>query len=521
MPATGEAPTREARDGASAPGATPAFDLDQAGPLTGPGRASRVLPFSLVAFACLAATLVPPGLTRPGWFAAATVLLAAIAVAALTVPWDRLPVHWQVAPALLFFPVVVLARQAAGGSDSRLGGLVLVPVVWIALYHGRRWASVGVATAAVVLGGPTLLDVRGYTDSDWRATIVLTAVAILVCLSVQSLVRSLTAGRRRAEELAHRLHRSETNLRVVADVVRRAQVPGADARHAVCTGAAALANAQMAWLMEPDGEGHLVDTGSTNSPVSPIRLAVHGDDSGVALAFREGRERFVPDAGSSPYVSRGLVEVTGTHSVYYAPVRDGETTLAVLVVAWTDQVSPDVALLDGLRLLVAESANLIQREDAVRRLRDAARVDPLTGVANRRVLDEALKVEVARAARGQVVTVALLDLDHFKRFNDQHGHVVGDQLLREATAAWISVLRVGDLLARYGGEEFCVVLRDTGASEAAEVMERMRALMPRGQTVSVGLSRVDPQDDVQSLMTRVDAALYAAKRGGRDRVTAA
>lgn len=519
MSAIGERRALPEQDRADAPGER--TDLVAAGPLTGASRSARVLPFAGAALVCLATALGPPGLTHPAYLAVAAVLLALIALAGIAAPWARVPVGWQVAPALVFFVVVVLARHAAGGSESRLGGMVLIPVVWLALYHGRRWGAVGVGLAATVLGAPALLGIRDYTASDWRATVVLTAVAILVSASVQSLVRSLTSGRLRAEQLAERLHRSETNLTVVADVVRSAQKLGADARHAVCSGAAALAGAQMAWLMEPDGTGHLVDTASLNSPVSPIRLPLDDLDSGVTSAFHEGRERFVADARDSAAVSRALIEVTGTRSVYYAPVRHESTVVGVLVVAWTEPVDPDDALLDGLRLLVAESANLLLREDAVRRLRDAARVDPLTEVANRRVLDDNLKVQVARAARGHSVTVALLDFDHFKRFNDSYGHPVGDELLRESTAAWATTLRTGDLLARYGGEEFCVVLHDTVAEEAIAVLERLRSLTPRGQTVSVGLTTVRPDDDVRTLMVRVDAALYAAKRAGRDRVTAA
>ena len=104
-----------------------------------------------------------------------------------------------------------------------------------------------------------------------------------------------------------------------------------------------------------------------------------------------------------------------------------------------------------------------------------ARTDGLTGVANRRAWDDELPRELARAARsGRPVCIALLDLDHFKAYNDRHGHQAGDRLLKAAAAAWESRLRKTDLLARYGGEEFAVMLPDCGLDSGMEIAERCR-----------------------------------------------
>jgi diguanylate cyclase (GGDEF)-like protein len=149
-----------------------------------------------------------------------------------------------------------------------------------------------------------------------------------------------------------------------------------------------------------------------------------------------------------------------------------------------------------------------------------ARTDSLTGVANRRAWDEELPRELARSARsGQPVSVALLDLDHFKAYNDEHGHQAGDRLLKAAAAAWESRLRKTDLLARYGGEEFAVLLPDCALDNAMEIAERLRTAQPEG-TCSIGVADWDGREDLSRLVARADRALYAAKAGGRDRCLA-
>jgi diguanylate cyclase (GGDEF)-like protein len=126
---------------------------------------------------------------------------------------------------------------------------------------------------------------------------------------------------------------------------------------------------------------------------------------------------------------------------------------------------------------------------------------------------------MARVRRyGGRLYVALLDLDHFKRYNDQHGHQGGDRLLKEATAAWQTRMRRSDLLARYGGEEFTVLLRDCTPVQAVMVLDDLRAVTPDGQTFSAGLAEWDGLEDPERLVGRADRALYEAKHAGRDRI---
>jgi len=171
-----------------------------------------------------------------------------------------------------------------------------------------------------------------------------------------------------------------------------------------------------------------------------------------------------------------------------------------------------ISLLFGAMLWLLAQVGALYRE--VGRL---ARTDGLTGVANRRAWDEELPQALARAARsGQQLCLALLDLDHFKDYNDRHGHQAGDRLLKAAAAAWQARLRKTDLLARYGGEEFAVLLPDCGLEAAMEIAERLRTAQPE-VTCSLGVAAWDGREGDGELLARADRALYAAKAAGRDR----
>lgn len=169
------------------------------------------------------------------------------------------------------------------------------------------------------------------------------------------------------------------------------------------------------------------------------------------------------------------------------------------------------------------------------RLNELAITDPLTGLYNRRHFEEILRSEIARIRRyGGNCSLAMIDLDFFKNYNDTLGHLAGDALLKELAALMLSQLRVSDVFARYGGEEFGLIMVNTPRDEAILAMERLRVLVegypfrggsiqPFGRlTVSVGVAGC-PEDglDYEELVRKADAALYAAKRLGRNRVQVA
>lgn len=174
------------------------------------------------------------------------------------------------------------------------------------------------------------------------------------------------------------------------------------------------------------------------------------------------------------------------------------------------------------------------RHHAEQELAQLAATDSLTGVANRRILDLTLRHEWFRAQRsGQPLSVLMIDADHFKAFNDRHGHQGGDEALRTiAKVIAANVRRPADLVARYGGEEFSVILAETDSTGARQIAEKIRMAveqLPKTEgdelpmTVSIGISTWTTQTDVtlEQLLFAADKALYQAKEQGRNRVVAA
>jgi diguanylate cyclase (GGDEF)-like protein len=164
-------------------------------------------------------------------------------------------------------------------------------------------------------------------------------------------------------------------------------------------------------------------------------------------------------------------------------------------------------------------------------LSELASTDALTGCANRREFLEKLAHEMARAARyGSTLSGIALDLDHFKAINDAHGHGAGDEALKHFAALAQPLLRTQDTLGRIGGEEFAILLPDTNEAGAVILAERLREQIERTavqygghaipMTVSAGVAERRPAADTpEDLLRRADEALYAAKRGGRNRVS--
>ncbi len=149
------------------------------------------------------------------------------------------------------------------------------------------------------------------------------------------------------------------------------------------------------------------------------------------------------------------------------------------------------------------------------RLEALANTDPLTGLANRRVWQEQLP-RLVEKARSSSLAVCVLDIDFFKAYNDRHGHSAGDTLLAQTARAWELELEPTDLLARLGGEEFALAMPGRDMVTAHAFLERLRRLVADNQTCSAGLAYYHRGDTAETLVERADAALYRAKRAGRD-----
>jgi diguanylate cyclase (GGDEF)-like protein/PAS domain S-box-containing protein len=232
----------------------------------------------------------------------------------------------------------------------------------------------------------------------------------------------------------------------------------------------------------------------------PFVDRVHPDD----------RERTAAEAGA---LFQGAGSV-GFENRYLA--KDG----SVHWLRWSATLAPDESLIYARAADVTELKKVeAEREALLREVGEMARSDALTGLPNRRALDEALPREMARARRSQSsLCLAIVDIDHFKAYNDSRGHLAGDVLLRDCAAAWDAELRGEDMLVRFGGEEFLVMLPDCEPDDAVEIVERLRAATPDGQTCSGGLVRWDGIESIEDLLARADAGLYEAKGAGRDQL---
>lgn len=168
--------------------------------------------------------------------------------------------------------------------------------------------------------------------------------------------------------------------------------------------------------------------------------------------------------------------------------------------------------------------------ERIRALEIDAYVDPLTQIANRRFLERAVESRLAELRRENLgVGLVMCDVDHFKRFNDEHGHVTGDEVLKMVARTLKNACRAYDLAGRWGGEEFAVLVGEGDPAKLRSAAERFRLMvehswMERGGkllrvTISAGASLARPDDDARTLFSRVDALLYRSKSDGRNRVT--
>ncbi|MBN1395365.1 MAG: GGDEF domain-containing protein [Pirellulales bacterium] len=192
--------------------------------------------------------------------------------------------------------------------------------------------------------------------------------------------------------------------------------------------------------------------------------------------------------------------------------------------AWRELCREAEAILKPTMQLATQIANAydeIRQQSANLMTFTEVRTDPLTGVNNRRGLDDALNAQLALMARyNAVFSVAMFDIDHFKQINDREGHLNGDRVLQKLSRLFEECIRETDFIARYGGEEFVIVMPQTDLDGGATFAERLRAAVEEKTdvTVSGGVAEAREGDGSESLIARSDTALYDAKTAGRNRV---
>lgn len=374
--------------------------------------------------------------------------------------------------------LVLVLALLSGGIESP--ALWLLPPMALAATLAFAETRAGIKTAVLavlVVGAVMVIDDDTTPTEDWLGPLVLTAIVIVIA-------RGLSVVNQRE------LRRSGDRM---------------SALHAASV---AFARA------ESPEEIETIAQGTASALLPEWEVTVRRDDAAVEeRTWREGGRAMleIPVVTPGPGESqRPLGAITAAHTVSRRnPPR-----------VRGDQ-------LKALRTLAGGVAAALAQRELLQRLEQQSMADPLTGLGNRRAFDEALEVELKRAQRaGGWVGLVMMDVDHFKRFNDQHGHQAGDDALVTVGRVLTRVARAEDRACRIGGEEFALLLPGADERAAAIVAERVRrdvqhrAPAAGPVTISLGVA-ASRGDDGQVLLATADARLYAAKEAGRNRVVGA
>jgi diguanylate cyclase len=272
-------------------------------------------------------------------------------------------------------------------------------------------------------------------------------------------------------------------------------------------------------MVEGDEMVYRAAAGSSE-PYLGLRLKIGNSLSGFCVS--SGEIVLCDDSETDPRVDRETTRKVGARSMVVVPLRHRDTVAGVLKVSSRQPGAFGERELRVLQMMADLLGSAIVRADLLGRLAVEATTDVVTGLPNRRAWEERLPLELARARRLQsAFTIAVIDLDRFKAYNDEHGHTAGDRLLADCARLWREQLREVDHIARIGGEEFGLALPACSGTEAVDVLARLRAATRPLRTISAGIAEWDPAEDWRELVARADAALYRAKRDGRDRVAVA
>jgi diguanylate cyclase (GGDEF)-like protein/PAS domain S-box-containing protein len=371
---------------------------------------------------------------------------------------------------VLLFGGITAARFAFDDPTNGVGSLYLVPICLVAAGWGVRAAlAVAVAATATVFGWTELANISSSMMGNVSRLLTFAAAAVLV--------GGLIRQRDRLAVESSRWFTLSNGLLCVADL---------------------------------DGNFVRVNPAWTEALGWTQRELVSSPS--VELVHPEDRDRTIE---CTARLAEGPSECTNFENRYRA--TDGSWHW----LSWTSR--SDGELIYSVAKDITETKHFEQRREA--RLREAqaqARTDDLTGLANRRVWDDRLPSEIARARRnGSPLAVAMIDLDGLKAINDTKGHQAGSNALKSASAAWSAVVRESDLLARFGGDEFAVLMPDCSLEDARHAAERLRAALGPAPTASIGVAAWNGAETGAALVERADEVLYRAKRAGRNRVAVA
>jgi diguanylate cyclase (GGDEF)-like protein len=471
--------------------------------------ALNLAPFAAAAGLAAIVEVVSAKIDWPQYTAA--VALGLLAGLVRVTPWrGALGKAREVPPSLIFLAALAFLRSSAGGASSGVAVVTLLPVFWTALHGDRRQLCVVTVGVGIFFLAPLLfVGTPAYPSSQYRAGVLFLAVSLIIGFTSQWLVAKVRFQANEAEQRERALERVATVMRGLSSSPR--------ARAEACEAARSIGNASFALLYEPTGVlGALRSTATAGIDLAPFEIAPEKSTM-AGRAFATRSSFLWSDRHGSEAIDRYVWDAFGRPaSILFEPVFRGEEPVGVLVVGWPQVVKAGGTRATMITLLAHEIATAIKRADLLLQLTDMASTDALTGLPNRRAWETNLGHALLD---GQSFVLGMLDLDHFKSFNDANGHPAGDRLLKETAAAWREEVRAGDFLARIGGEEFALLLPTCTTDDALAIVERLRGRVPYEQTCSAGVVLHRSGESADMLMARVDAALYAAKATGRDRIS--
>ncbi len=482
------------------------------------GRISGLL--YLLGGGSFALSLLLPGASRahPGvvlGLSGVAVLWGAMSLWVLD--WTRSRIWLMHASINASLMMIAIAMAATGGARSLAWMYLLLVIVFAACFYRRPVAVAYVTACVIVQALPLLYDDRALHD-QFLAEVVI-AASSYVALGVAIMAGTALTQRLRAR--AELLAAEQGSLRRVATAV----VDGQSAEQIY-----ALVSRETATLLGASGAAVLRIEGPDSARVvgswsrepggryEPGRLVPIRPDSDVAKAIGTG----VP-VRVVRHPTDGVVARLGYSSTVVSPIRVAGRiwgVLAVATVEGTQLSAEDEKQLGEVGELLGAAVASIEGRD---KLAAQVRTDPLTGLSNHRALHERLTAELARARRHEgTLSVAVLDIDNFRHFNDIGGHVAGDELLVSVAGCLQELARAEDTLGRVGGDEFAWILPQTSREAALVAVERVRQLVaacvrePFAMTISAGICDTAVADEPSELVRLASGALYWSKAHGRN-----
>jgi diguanylate cyclase (GGDEF)-like protein len=489
-------------------------------PFAGAGLGRRIAPFAVAAAFAEGSLALSYGSVRMQAATASVVLLAVTAVL-ITLPYDRLPTVATVGAPLVYTGSLLALNLAVRGSNAGFGPVLLIPLVWTALYH-RRLDTYLVVLAIVPFEIVTSLWPTRYSDpAIVRRTVSWLLIGAMVAVAVHYLrtrfSRSITEERhlRRQTDSLVSLAKELTSLHDPDEVVRaatRAVASLADATSDVPVRAHFLEvhHDRVRVRFQYDRSGYRIET---TWPLS--------EQPWLAEVLATGRPQSGPlDSARAGPTVRGIISEVGlTHGVWVPVIVRGATRGVLALASRGEAPGPEVVALATAIGNLAELAlgNALTHQS----LLTEAATDPLTGLANRR----GFRHIVATRPAGEGFAVIVTDVDNLKAVNDQLGHDAGDELLIGVASALRSGLRHGDVVARMGGDEFAAMLagvtEDQAISAAIRMVRSVRQVVVGGLAASISLGVAWSESDPEEALRAADGAMYRSKRAGGGRWTLA